>query len=127
MELERIDWRVGKPPQESGAKAAASKPAAPAPAAAGATAAAPALDLGYQFATVSARVMGARRADVRSITDMASQFTAALRKVPRLEIMNVQMPFDITSEDTLAGNIGSERAIAEDARFTFTVGRKLGG
>ena len=125
VELERIDWHVGKPPQESGAKAAASKAAAPA--AEGAPAAAPAADLGYQLATVSARVVGARRSDVRSITDMASQFMAALRKVPRLEIMNVRMPFDVTSENTLAGNIGSERAIAEDALFSFTIGRKLGG
>ena len=87
VEIERIEWRVGKPPQESGAKAAASKAAAPAPAAAGAPAAAPAADLGYELATVSARVVGARRADVRSITDMASQFIAALKKIPQLEII----------------------------------------
>lgn len=127
VELERIEWRVGKPPQESGAKGAASKATVPAPATAGAPAAAPAGDLGYQLATVSARVVGARRSDVRSITDMATRFMAALRKVPNLEIMDVHMPFDVTSEDTLAGNIGSERAIAEDAGFSFTIGRKLGG
>ena len=129
VEIERIDWSVGKPPQESGAKGAASKAAAPAPApaAAGAPAAAPAADLGYELATVSARVVGARRADVRSITGMASQFMAALRKVPHLEIMSVHMPFDVTAEDTLRGDIGSERAAAEDAHFSFTIGRKLGG
>jgi hypothetical protein len=127
VELERIDWRVGKPPQETGAKGAAPKPAAPAPAASGAPAAAPAADLGYQLATVSARVVGARRADLRSITDMTNQFVAALKKVPNLEILGVRMPFDIATDDTLAGNIGSERAIAEDAQFTVTVGRKLGG
>jgi len=129
VEIERIEWRVGKPTQESGAKGAAPKPAAPAPApvAAGAPAAAPAAELGYQLATVSARVVGARRSDVRSITDIASQFMAALRKVPHLEVMNVRLPFDVTADDTLAGNIGSERAIAEDASFSFTIGRKLGG
>ena len=129
VELERIEWRVGKPPPESGRKGAASKAAAPAPtpAAAGAPAAAPAADLGYQLATVSARVVGARRSDVRAITDMASQFIAALKKIPNLEVMGVRMPFDVTAEDTFAGNIGSERAIAEDARFSFTIGRKLGG
>ena len=37
------------------------------------------------------------------------------------------MPFDVTAEDTFAGNIGSERAIAEDATFTVIIGRKLGG
>ena len=114
----------GKPPQDSGAKGAASKAAAPAPPVAGAPAAA---DLGYELAVVSARVVGARRADIRSITDMASQFIAALKKIPRIEIIGVDMPFDVTAEDTLKGDIGSERAIAEDARFAVTIGRKLGG
>ncbi len=125
VELERIEWRVGKPPQQGGAKGAASKPAAPA--AEGTPAAARAADAGYELAIVSAQVVGALRSDVRSITDMASQFIAALKKVPHLEIMNVSMPFDVTAEDTLAGNIGSERAKAEDAHFSFIVGRKLGG
>jgi hypothetical protein len=121
VEIERIEWRVGKPPRESGAKGAESKPVAPA------AAGAPAADLGYELATVSARVVGARRADIRSITEMASQFIAALKKVPRLEIINAEMPFDVTEEDTLKGDIGPERAIAEDARFAVTIGRKLGG
>ena len=125
VELERIEWRVGKPPQEAGARGAAPKAAAPA--AAGAPAAGSAADLGYQLATVTARIVGARRADVRAITDAATQFLAALRKVPHLEITGVRMPFDVTLQDTLAGDIGSERATAEDARFSFTIGRKLGG
>lgn len=127
VEIERIDWSVGKPPREGGAKAAVPKAAAPAPAAAGAPAAAPADDPGYELAVVSARVVGARRTDVRSITDMASQFIAALKKIPRLEIIGTKMPFDVTSDDTLAGSIGSERSLAEDASFTITIGRKLGG
>jgi hypothetical protein len=64
---------------------------------------------------------------MRAITDMANQFIAALKKVPHLEIIDADMPFDITAEDTLKGDIGSERAIAEDARFAVTIGRKLGG
>jgi hypothetical protein len=124
VEIERIEWRVGKPPQESGTKGAASKAAAPAPPAAGAPAAA---DLGYELAVVSARVVGARRADIRSITGMANRFIAALKTIPRIEIMGVDMPFDITVEDTWKGDIGPERAMAEDARFSVTIGRKLGG
>jgi len=123
VELERIEWRIGKAPGQPGGRSARAK--APGPAA-GAPAPA-AADLGYQMAVVSARIVGARRADVRSITDMASQFMAALANVPRLEVMSVHMPFDITEEDALKGDIGSERAIAEDARFEFTLGRKLGG
>lgn len=127
VEIERIEWRVGKPPQESGAKGAAPKPAVPAPAAAGAPAAGAAVNPDYQLATVSARVVGARRADIRAITDMINQFTAALKKIPQLEIFVVEMPFDVDAEDTLKGDIGSERAVAEDARFSFTIGRRLGG
>ncbi len=122
VEIERIDWRVGKPPQESGARGAAPK----APAASGEPAAASAIDLGYELAVVSARVVGARRADLRSITDMTSQFIAALKTSPRLEIIGVDMPFDVAADDTLKGDIGSQRAIAEDARFTVTIGRRLG-
>jgi len=124
VDIERIEWSVGKPPADTGSKGTAPAPAAAeAPAAAGA---APAADLGYQLAAVSARVVGARRVDLRAITDMAGQFIAALRKNPRLEVTGVHMPFAITAGDTLAGDIGSERAVAEDASFGFTVGRKLG-
>jgi len=118
VEIERIDWRIGKPPAQTGPKGAA-------PPAVAASAPAAANDPGYALATVSARVVGARRVDLRSITDMASQFIAALKKKPQLEVSAILMPFAITAGDTLAGEIGSERAIAEDAAFSFTVGRRL--
>jgi len=118
VEIERIQWRVGKPPAPAGPKGAAPKAAAAAPAAAA--------DPGYALALVSARVVGARRDDLRAITDTAGQFIATLKNNPQLEITDVHMPFAITSEDTLAGDIGSERAIAEDAAFSVTVGRKPG-
>ena len=122
VEIERIQWSVGKMPVETGAKPDPKKAAEEAPAAAAATAA----DPGYELATVSARVVGARRVDLRSITEMAGKFIATLRNNPQLEVRMVHMPFAITAQDTLAGDIGSERAIAEDAGFSFTVGRKLG-
>lgn len=122
VEIERIEWRIDKPGQWAGAAKSAPKPAAPAPAKPGA----PAVDLGYELAAISARVVGARRTDVRPITEMATQFIDAFKKVPQLEISAVQMPFDITAEDTLKGDIGSERAIAEDARFGLSIGRRLG-
>lgn len=81
---------------------------------------------GYALARISAQVVGAHRVDLRSISDGASQFIATLKKNPQLEITEVHMPFAITAEDTLAGNIGSQRAIAEDAGFGVTVGRRLG-
>ena len=121
VEIERIEWRIGKQEQEKG-RGKDAAPKAPATPAAGATAA----DLAYELATISARVVGARRADVRSITEMSSQFIEAFKQIPRLEISGRHMPFDVTAEDSLKGDIGSERAVAEDARFSFTIGRKLG-
>lgn len=118
VEIDRIEWHVGKQGAERpGAKAAPT--AAP-------TAAAPALDLGYELATISARVVGARRTDVRAITDMATGFIDAFKKVPQLQVSGVNMPFDTSAEDTFKGDVGSERAIAEDARFALTIGRRLG-
>jgi len=126
VEIDRIDWRVGKMGESrTGSAGAAPKAAAPTPpeAAAGNSAA---VDLGYEMATISARVVGARRADVRAITEMSSQFIGAFRKGPHLEVTGVDMPFAVTGEDTFRGDIGSERAMAEDARFALTIGRKLG-
>lgn len=124
VEIERIQWRIGKLPAQTRPRDAATgkaTPAVAAPAAGGAVAA----DAGYALAVISARVVGARRVDLRSITDVASQFIAALRKNPRLEITGIRMPFAITAEDTLTGEIGSARAIAEDAGFGVTIGLKL--
>ena len=122
VEIERIDWHVGKQGEDkAGSKGTATKAVAAAPSAAGV----PAPDLGYELATISARVLGARRAEVRVITEMASRFIDAFRKAPRIEVSGVQMPFEVTAEDTLKGDIGSERAIAEDARFALTIGRRL--
>ena len=121
VEIERLQWRVGKPPAKT-----VTKNATPVRAPAAGAAPAGTVDLGYALATVSAQVVGARRVDLRAITEMANQFIAALRRNPQLEVTGVNLPFALTSADTLAGDIGSERAIAENAAFSFTVGRKLG-
>jgi hypothetical protein len=105
---------VDKPPAQTGPERA------PNPAAAGTA------DPGYALAVISAQVVGARRVDLRSITDKASQFIATLKRNPQLEITDVQLPFAFAAEATLAGEIGSERAVVEDAGFGVTVGRKLG-
>ena len=123
VEIERILWKVGKRPTQTGAKGAPPKAAPPAAAPGSAT---DSPDLGYVLAEISARVVGARRVDLRAITDMADQFIATLKKNPRLEIVDQRMPFAITAKDTLAGDIGSERAIAQDAAFNVTIAQKLG-
>ena len=125
VEIIEIDWRVDKQPTESVAKGAAAKAGAIVPAASGAPGA-EAADASYELATISAQVVGARRTDLRAITEMTNQFIDALRKRPGLEITNIHMPFDLGLQTKLSGDIGSERTIAEDARFTVTIARKLG-
>jgi hypothetical protein len=122
VEIESFAWRIGKPSQEKTRKKTSAPPGPATPPAKDT----PVSDLGYELATVSARVVGARRTDVRAITEMSSQFVDAFRKVPRLEVFGVKMPFDVTAEDSLRGDVGSERTVAEDARFSFTIGRRLG-
>ena len=134
VDLERVEWRVDKLPKDTGAKGAALRAASreaetertPSAAAAGAAEGAAAVDALYEIATITARVVGARRSDLRAITSMTSQFIDALRKSPRLEVLNIRMPFDLGLENRLSGDIGSERTIAEDARFNVTIARKLG-
>jgi len=127
VEIEHIVWSVGKPPPDISPKGGTpAPPPVPPQASAAPGAAAVAVDPQYALAVVSARVVGARRVDLRAITEMASQFIATLKSDPQLDVAGIRMPFAVTAGDTLAGDIGSERAIAEDASFGVTVIRKLG-
>lgn len=115
MDIESVIWRVSKP----GADATAPK-AAPAPAPASA---APAGEL-LQMMEVSGRVNATRRSDYRAITGQVQRFAEALRTDPAWRILRTQLPFDVTSEGTLSGDIGAGEG-AEAPRFTISVGRPL--
>jgi hypothetical protein len=52
------------------------------------------------------------------------QFAEALRTDPAWRILRTQLPFDVTSEGTLSGDIGLTEG-TEAPRFTITVGRAL--
>ncbi|MFY9315086.1 MAG: hypothetical protein WAO95_05950 [Burkholderiales bacterium] len=122
MDIESVQWRVGKPgAREDGA--AAPKPAAKPPAAAGT----PAEDASgeLQILEVSGRVNATRRSDYRGITGQVQQFAEALRSDPAWRILRTQLPFDVTPDGTLSGDIGSAEG-NEAPRFSVTVGRALG-
>jgi hypothetical protein len=112
MDIESVAWRVGKP----GAEAAATRAAA-APAADPATAV-------LQILEVSGRVNAIRRSDYRAITGEVQRFAEALRTDPAWRILRTQLPFDVTSEGTLSGDIGAGEG-TEAPRFSITVGRQL--
>lgn len=114
MEIESVQWRVGK----SGVREdpAAAKPAAAPPADAAAEV--------QQILEVSGRVNATRRSDYRAITGQVQQFAAALRGDPAWRILRTQLPFDVTSDSTLSGDIGSGES-TEAPKFTITIGRAL--
>jgi hypothetical protein len=111
MEVEAISWSVGKPADPRGAKPA---PAEARPADQGETS--------VQFA-LSGRVNATQRNDYRAITAQVQRFAEALAS-GGFELGRTQLPFDITSEGTLTGDIGAAES-SEAPRFTITLTRRL--
>jgi hypothetical protein len=114
MEIESVVWRVNKPSADKAAPKAGATPAA----AAGATTEV------LQILEVSGRVNATRRSDYRAITGQVQRFAEMLRTDPAWRILRTQLPFDVTSEGTLSGDIGAGEG-TEAPRFTITVGRAL--
>ncbi len=112
MDIESVVWRVGKPGAEAGG------------AKAGAPGAAPPSGQALQMLEVSGRVNATRRSDYRAITGQVQRFAEALRADPAWRILRTQLPFDVTSEGTLSGDIGTAES-SEAPRFSVTVGRQL--
>lgn len=123
IELDMLDWRIGK--SESPPKDAA-RPVAPAPvgAAEAAGAAKPVSDLS-QFVVLGGRVNATQRSDYRSITAQVQRFAEALLADGAWHIVRTQLPFDVTSEGTLSGDIGQTES-GELPRFEIAIARRLG-
>jgi hypothetical protein len=122
MEIESVQWRVGKPGARSEAAAAPDPAKSPATAAPGAPADAAAEML--QILEVTGRVNATRRSDYRAITGQVQQFAEALRGDTAWRILRTQLPFDVTPDSTLSGDIGSAEG-NEAPKFSITVGRAL--
>jgi len=111
MELDALTWSVGRP---SGKPAAAPVESPAKPAAQG--------DVALQF-EVSGRVNATQRNDYRGITAQVQRFAEALAS-SGYELARTQLPFDITSEGTLTGDIGGSDS-GEAPRFTIILARRL--
>ena len=111
MEIDAINWSVGKPADARGAKPVPTeaKPGAPA-------------ETTMQFA-LSGRVNATQRNDYRGITAQVQRFAEALAS-DGYALERTQLPFDITSEGTLTGDIGGGES-NEAPRFTITLVRRL--
>jgi len=117
MEIESVQWRVGKiDGRDAGA---AAKPTTAGPGTGGGSA--PGM---MQILDVSGHVNATRRSDYRAITGQVQQFAEGLRDDPSWRILRTVLPFDVTSEGTLSGDIGQTEG-SEAPRFTISVGRVL--
>ena len=114
IELDSLVWSIERGDEKSGAAPAASTAAAP-PAASGEFS---------QVLRISGQVNATQRSDYRAITAQVQRFARALVADPRYRIVHTRLPFDITSEGTLTGDIGQTES-GEAPRFTIILARKL--
>jgi hypothetical protein len=114
FELDALNWSVGRPSERREQRAGG---APPKPEAQGADAAA------VETIEVSGRVNATQRSDYRGITAQVQRFATALGSAG-YELSRTQLPFDITSEGTLTGDIGGAET-GEAPRFTVVLTRKL--
>jgi hypothetical protein len=111
FEIERLDFSVGRPERD--------KPPAGAPAAKPE----PQGDIVARL-EVAGRVNATERNDYRGITAQVRRFAGALGSAG-YELARTELPFDITSEGTLTGDIGGSNDTGEAPRFTVVVLRRL--
>ncbi|TMH29405.1 MAG: hypothetical protein E6H63_06910 [Betaproteobacteria bacterium] len=73
---------------------------------------------------ISGRVNATQRNDYRGITAQVQSFASALVGAG-YELVRTQLPFDVTSEGVLSGDIGGSAESGEAPRFTVLLGRRL--
>ena len=73
---------------------------------------------------ISGRVNATQRNDYRGITAQVQSFASALVGAG-YELVRTQLPFDVTSEGVLSGDIGGSAESGEAPRFTVVLGRRL--
>jgi hypothetical protein len=112
MEIDNISWNQGEARSTAATPGAApAKPAAPG-------------DASMQI-ELSGRVNATQRNDYRGITAQVQRFAQALATAG-FTLARTQLPFDITSEGVLTGDIGgASESSGEAPRFTIVLARKL--
>jgi hypothetical protein len=115
VELDSIRWSIGSP----GDVRKLADAGAPSSAAAGTAAPSEAAVL----VELSGRVNATQRNDYRAITAQVQRLAAAFAGAD-YELVRTQLPFDVTSEGTLSGDISSGES-SEAPRFTIVLARRL--
>ncbi len=111
LELDSILWTAGAAEAVGEGK--------PAPA----TETKPAAEV-LQTLEISGRVNASDQSDYRSITQQVQRFASALDADPGWQVVNTRLPFDVTPQGTLSGDIGAAAEREPAPRFTIVVARK---
>ena len=106
IELDALNWSIGRPSERRG------------------EAKADAADLAVML-ELSGRVNATQRNDYRGITAQVRRFAGALGGASGYELIRTQLPFDITPEGILTGDIVSGTDSTEAPRFTIVLARRL--
>jgi hypothetical protein len=109
MELEVLNWSIGKPDERRKPLTPGAKPD-------------PQSDQAV-LVELSGRVNATQRNDYRGITAQVQAFAGLLAQ-SGYTLVRTQLPFDITPEGTLTGDIGGTDS-GEAPRFTIVLARKL--
>ena len=112
VELETLRWSVGKPGEVRLAPTRTASPGAADPVET------------LVVVEISGRVNATQRNDYRGITAQVQRFASALVG-EGYELVRTQLPFDVTSEGVLSGDIGSAAESGEAPRFTVVIGQRL--
>jgi hypothetical protein len=110
VELDALRWSVSRPGERRGAAAGPSGAAA--------------VPENAVVVEITGRVNATQRNDYRGITAQVRELAAALVG-GNYELVRTELPFDVTSEGTLSGDITSRADSGEAPRFTIVLARKL--
>ena len=112
IEVDAVNWRAGRPGERREAAVPVPSPSAK-----------PEASDDVVQLEISGRVNATQRNDYRGITAQVQRFAGALVG-SGYQLAGTRLPFDITSEGTLTGDIGGTDS-GEAPRFTITLSRKL--
>ena len=79
--------------------------------------------MGLVLVELSGRVNATQRSDYRGLTAQVQQFAGALAS-NGYQLARTQLPFDVTPEGVLSGDIGASDS-NEAPRFTVVLARRL--
>lgn len=77
-----------------------------------------------QTVEIGGRLLVQQASDYRNISMVINQFVEALRSRPGVEVVSAKLPFDLTAEKSLSGDIGASRSF-EVPRFTVVIRRRV--